>query len=423
MAVGEKKIKRRDGRWYPVVGRLRPGVSFAQAQDDLDRVAAALEREHPRDNEAIRTRLTPLREAEVGPLRAYLLVLFAAVGLVLLICCANVANLLLVHAAGRRRELAVAAAIGAGRARLARGLLLESLLLALAGGGLGVLLAFAGVRGLLALIPVPLPTWMEIRVDLPVLAFCGLVAVLTSLVIGAVPAVAAARVDLGTVLKEGARGSAHGGRLRGVLVVSEVALCLLLLVGAGLMMQSFLRLQSADAGFRSDGLLVVRATAHRQGTRQEKATQLSQFHQRVLARLRQLPGVTEAGATNSLPFGSLSAERIKADLKVRGRDERELQHLASLAGADVSPGYFAALGIPLLRGRLFDGRDTIDSPMVVIVSERTAERLWPDRDPIGQQVLWGPLNAENPYCTVVGVVGNVKQSTTDDEQGLELYYP
>jgi predicted permease len=211
--------------------------------------------------------------------------------------------------------------------------------------------------------------------------------------------------------------------MRGALVVAEVSLCIMLVVGAGLMMKSFVKLERVDTGFSPRDLLVARVTHFTTGTRVEKAAALSQDHERILARLRQLPGVAAAGATNALPFARAQRERSTVELKVRGRADEELEHLVALAGADVSADYFATVGIPLLRGRLFDARDTTQSPITVIVSERSARLLWPGRDPLGQEVLWGPLGGENPYATVVGVVGNVKYLSTEGDTGLELYYP
>jgi len=421
--TGRQKF--RTGRTYPVIARLKPGVTLAQAESDLNNIAAALESQYPKDNEAIRVRLSTLRDAEVGNIRPYLLLLVTAVAFVLLICCANVANLLLARAAARQREFSLRAALGASRGRLVRALLTESLLLSLSGGLLGVGLAFVAVKTLLRLIPVELPFWLKVELNAPVLLFSFAVAVATSLIFGTVPALLASRINLSDVLKEGAKGSAASGRLRGALVVAEVALCLLLLVGAGLMMQSFLKLQNLDTGFGTDNLLVLRVTNYRDGKRAERSAALSAFHERVLERLRQLPGVRSAGATNSLPYGSLDAERNKANLMVKGRSDEELKIAATLAGADISAGYLEALRVPLKRGRMLDARDTSDAPMVVLLSERAAQTLFPNRDPIGQEVFWGAgaPDAENPYCTVVGVVGNVKHQAIEAANALELYYP
>jgi len=423
LSPGAEVYRKRASRWYQTIARLKDGVTVEQAQADLNNLAAALEEQFPKENEGVRVRLTPLRDAEVGNIRPYLLTLLAAVGFVLLICCANVASLMLAQAAAQRREFAVRAALGASRGRIIRELLTRSLLLALLGGVCGVALAYAGVRALLALIPVPLPFWMRIEVDPPVLLFSLIVAVLTSLLFGLTPALMAARINLNDALRDGTKGSAGGAKIRSGLVVAQVALSLLLLAGAGLMIQTFLRLQRLDTGFDPDRLLVAQATNFHSGLRAEQATALALHHERVLAELRALPGVIGANVTNRLPYGRAQNERTKADLAVKGRASEELKHQATLAGADVSAGYFETLRIPLVRGRLFDARDTKDSPMVVIISERAVEKLFPDRDPIGQEILWGPESTENPYCTVVGVVGNVRHLADESETGLELYYP
>jgi hypothetical protein len=181
-------------------------------------------------------------------------------------------------------------------------------------------------------------------------------------------------------------------------------------------------LQRLDTGFNPDNVLVARATNFHTGTRAERATALALHHERVLAQLRSLPGVTSAGVTNRLPYGQVQNERTKSDLVIKGRASEELKHQVALAAADIGAGYLETMQIPLVRGRLFDGRDTRDSPMVLIISERAAQRLFPDRDPIGQQILWGPESPENPYATVVGVVGNVRHQAGEDEKNLEIYY-
>lgn len=421
---GAGRIKQRDSRFYPVIARLKPGVTIQQAQADLDSVAAALEQEYPKENFGVRPRLIPLRDAEVGNVRPYLVSLLTAVGFVLLICCTNVANLLLARGVARQREIAVRAALGASRRRIILAHLSESVVLSLAGGLAGAGLSFLGVNALLGLIPVSLPFWMKIEVDPAVLIFTLLISIATGLLFGIIPAFAASRTDVQQVLKEGARGSSgRGSRLRGGLVAAEVALSVLLLVGAGLMMQTFLKLQQLDPGFRPDGLFVARVTKFQLGTRAERAAILAAFHERVLTQLRQIPGVSAAAATNSLPYATGITERSKADFSIKGRSEEETRQIASLARADVSPGYFEAMKIPLIRGRYFDHRDTSTSPIVVIVNERAAKKLWPDRDPIGQEILWGTRSVENPYCRVIGVVGNVRYRAGEADDGLELYFP
>jgi predicted permease len=423
LSVGAEELRKRDSRWYQTIARLKPGVTIEQAQADLNNVAAALEEQYPKENEGVRVRLAPLRDAEVGNIRPYLLMLLAAVGFVLLICCANVASLQLALAAAERRELAMRAALGASRWRIIRELFVRSLLLALLGAACGVTLAIAGVKGLLALIPVQLPFWMRIEVDAPVLLFSLLVAILTSLLFGLAPALLASRVNLNDALRDGTRGSSGGAKVRSSLVVAQIALCLLLLVGAGLMMQTFLRLQQRDPGFNPDNVLVARTTNFYNGPRAERATALVLHHERITAQLRALPGVTAVGVTNTLPFARVQTERSKAELIIKGRASEELKHQVPLAGADVSAGYLETMQIPLVRGRLFDARDTKDSPMAVIINERAAQTLFPDRNPIGQELLWGTYSKENPYCTVVGVVGDVRHQADENDKGMELYYP
>jgi len=423
LSEGAEEYRKRDSRWYQTIARMKPGVTIEQAQADLNNLAAALEKQYPKENEGVRVRLTPLRDAEVGNIRPYLLMLLTAVGFVLLICCANVASLLLARAAAERREFVMRAALGASRGRVIRELLVRSLLFSLLGAVGGVTLAVAGVKALLALIPTPLPFWMRIEVDAPVLSFSLAVAVLTSLLFGLAPALLASHVNLNDALRDGTKGSSGGAKTRGILVMAQIALCLLLLVGAGLMMQTFLRLQKRDTGFNPDNLLVARATNFHNGLRAERATTLALRHERVAALLRALPGVTSVGVTNTLPFARVQTERGKAELIVKGISSEELKHQASLAGADVSAGYLETMRIPLQRGRLFDARDTKDSPMTVLINERAAQTLFPDRDPIGQEILWGSESKENPFCTVIGVVGDVRHQADENDKGLELYYP
>jgi len=421
-SYGAYQNRTRASRWYQTIARIKPGVTLAQAEADLNNLAVALERQFPKENEGVRVRLTPLRDAEVGNIRPYLLMLLAAVGFVLLICCANVASLLLARAAAERREFAVRAALGASRGRIIRELFTRSLLLALLGAVCGVALAYAGVKALLSLIPVQLPFWMRIEVDPPVLLFSLAVAALTSLLFGLAPALMAARVNLNDALRDGVKGSSGGAKIRSGLVVAQVALCLLLLVGAGLLIQTFLRLQRLDTGFNPDNVLVARATNFHTGTRAERATAMALHHERVLSELRALPGVASAGVTNTLPYGHVQNERSKSELVIKGQASEELKHQVALAGADVSAGYLETMQVPLLGGRLFDARDTKDSPMVIIISERAAQTLFPDRDPIGQEILWGPLSAENPYSKVIGVVGAIRHQAGEDEKNLEIYY-
>jgi putative ABC transport system permease protein len=325
-----------------------------------------------------------------------------------------------------RREFALHAALGASRAQVMRAALAESVLLSVAGGILGVVLAYASVRALLGLIPVTLPTWMRIEVDPVALAFAVAVTAFTGLACGLTSALFATRIDLNRILKEDSRTGTRGGaRLRSVLVVSQVCLTLLLLIGASLLTQTFVRLRNQETGFDPEGVTVVRATNYRTGSRTEQAAALSVFHERVLARLRALPGVVSAGGTNVLPYTRSTPERTRAQLIIKGVAADEMRLQLPLAGADISPGFLETMGIRLVSGRLIDARDTTESQMVVLVNERAAKTLWPDRDPIGQEVYWGldAPSAGNPYCSVVGVVTNVRHLAGEADDGLEFYYP
>jgi predicted permease len=307
--------KGRDFRPHTAVARLKSGVTMAQAQGEMNTLAAQLEREFPATNQGMQLRLTPLRDAEVGNVRPYLWLLLGAVVMVLLIVCVNVANLLLARGAARERELAIRAALGAGRGRLMRQLLIESLLLALIGGGLGLLLAWPALALLLRLIPVELPFWMRIEIDSTALLFNFMIAVLTGLVFGLVPAWQASRADLNLALKEGARGAGGGmisHRLRSGLVVAEIAISLLLLVGAGLMMQSFMRLQRVDMGVRTGNLLTVYLSRFvTNATPEELLKAYTDTWTRVMERLAQLPGVVKVGGGYDIPYKNRPEQREK----------------------------------------------------------------------------------------------------------------
>lgn len=418
----DRRQKWRGARWYDTIARLAPGATFEQVEADLQSVAATLAREYPQENDGVSVALTPLRTFEMGDIRPYLLVCLAGVGFVLLICCANVANLLIVRASERRREVAVKVALGASWPRIARALVAESLVLGLAGAAAGVVLAAAGVRGLLALIPVPLPTWMTIEVDAPVLAFSALAGVLTAVLFALGPVLASRRVDLTDTLQAGSRGTTRSP-VRSVLVVAEIALSVVLLVGAGLLIRTFVVLQQRDPGFRSDGIVAARVVLWAPGSRQESAAALTNTHQRVLDALRALPGVRSAAVTNSLPYTATATGRTQADIFVQGRSADE-KTVVGIAGADVSADYFQVMGIPLVRGRLFTPSDTNTSEPVVIVSERAARVFWPDQDPIGRMVSWGnPTPQANPWTRVVGIVGDIRHYAAEGDTGVEFYYP
>lgn len=418
--------KARDFRAHTAIARLQDGVSLEQAQAEIGALGAQLAREFPNTNEGIRLQLKPLRDAEVGNMRPYLLLLGGAVGLVLLICCVNVANLLLARGAARERELAIRAALGSSRWRSVQMLLVESLLLALTGGGLGMALAWPGLQGLLKLIPVELPFWMKIELNWPVLLFSLLVTMATGVLFGLVPALQLSRVNLQNALKDSAKGAAGGAsslRFRNGLIVAEVAFSLLLLVGAGLMLQSFMRLQQVNTGIKAERLITVYLSRFLpNSTPQEQVAAYSDQFRRVMDAFAKLPGVVSVGGGYDIPHYNKPEQRETQEIAIIGQSEREQHHNAPAIGVDVTPGYFQALGVPLLEGRDFNEADTLDKPRVVIVSQYTANTLWPGRQAIGQQIRWGKSSDSNPYCTVIGIVGNTKWSAAEREPGFELFY-
>ena len=421
------------------VARLKPGVSFEQARADLDNVATNLERQYPDTNRDERASVTPLREIYVRDIRLALWTLAGAVLFVLLVACANVANLQLARGAARRGEMAVRSALGAGRLRLVRQMLVESLLLALAGGALGLLLAEWGVGLILAVRPDYIPRAGEIGVDWRVLLFAAAASVLTGIAFGLVPALQASRTDLQEALKEGGRGGGAGrGKFRGALVVTEVALTLVLLVGAGLLIRSFERLQRVDPGFTYQHLLKFNTTLPARKYPGEQP-QIN-FTREVLSKLGALPGVEGAAVSSGLPLGF---NGWQTPFLVDGRPQPPSSQAPSMDVTAVSPGYFRAMGIPLLKGRDFteeDDRRWVDEKSLqgrdegaravaglnaIIVDEEFARRYWPGEDAVGKRVRFGG-SADSPALTVVGVVGRVKMSElktdTDRVQGYVPYF-
>jgi putative ABC transport system permease protein len=416
--------KARDIRGHTVIARLKPAVTLEQAQAEMNTIAARLQQEFPNTNAGVELRLTSLRDAEAGNVRPYLLLLLGAVALVLLICCVNVANLMLARAAVREREIAIRLSLGASRPRIVRQLLVESLLLSFAGGIAGLALAWLGVKAVLALIPVTLPFWMKIEVDGPALLFSLIAAVLTGVLFGLVPAWRMSRTDLGNALKEGARSlSASGRAWRNGLVIAEFALSLTLLTSAGLMMQSFVRLLSIDAGIKRDGLLTAQLFRFvPNATFEEMAKSYSEVFYRVKERLAVIPGVVAAGGSHDLPYLNQPEERKKEMIAIRGQDEREQRQKASVIGVSAMPGYFDVMGTRLLAGRDFNEADDLKSPCAIIVNQYAAETLWPGREPLGQEARWGNDLPVNPWCKVIGVAANTKGQATESAPGIELYF-
>ncbi|HEV7518170.1 MAG TPA: ABC transporter permease [Thermoanaerobaculia bacterium] len=393
----------RGSRWHDVIARLAPGVTPARAQAEMDTVTARLARQYPDVDRDYGALVVPLREEIMGGFRPVLFILLGAVGFVLLIACANVANLMLARSAARQRETAIRAALGAGRGRLARQLLTESLLLALAGGLLGLLVALWTKDLLTAWSPINLPSFVHVGLDGPVLAFACAVALGTGLLMGLAPAFQVSSLGVGEALKEGGRGAAGGGarsRLRRGLVTAEVALSLLLLVGAGLMIQSFRHMQAIDPGFRPDHLLTLRVALPAARYPGEKAWAMGE---RVLARVRALPGVTAAALASDMPLeGNSSASTIAVEdhpVAPGARGIRAYYHA-------VSPGFFAALGARLRRGREVTAADGPGSVPVVVVSEKFARRAWPGEEPMGKRLRVG--GKSRPWATVVGIAADLR---------------
>ncbi len=405
---------------YLVAGRLRPGVSLESATTEMVGLASRLAHLFPTTNEGWTVRLIGLKEQIVKPIRPALLVLVAAVAAVLLIACLNVANLLLVRMAARERELAVRTALGASRGRLVRQVLTESVLLALGGSLLGLLLAIWGVHALVALGGTKIPRADSIAVDWKALAFTLSVAVGTGLLCGLVPALQSSGRHLHDSLKEGGRavaGGARGRLARQALVLSEVAVALVLLVAAGLLIKSFSRLQSLDPGFRSQGVLTL-ALSPAELRYKEPKQQLA-FYRELLARVARLPGVDQAGTAYPLPLGN---DVMILNFAVGDRPYPRPQDAPAANVRWASPGFFRALGVRLLKGRVFDDHDTDTTTPVAVLNRTLANQLWPGGEALQQRLtLDDPHQPPVRWMTVVGVVGDVRHDSLDEDPGNEIY--
>ncbi|MFP2910952.1 ABC transporter permease, partial [Pyxidicoccus sp. 3LFB2] len=409
----------RDGNYLRVIGRLKPGVTKEGAERAMATIAARLESEYPGTNAKSGIQLVPLREQLVGNVQGVLWVLLAAVGLVLVIACANVANLFLARASARRQELTVRLALGARRWQLVRQLLTESLVLALAAGALGLLLALWGLEGLLALVPPELPRLGAVGLDGRVLAFTLLTSLGTGVLFGLIPALKSSAPDLNGVLRQGGGGRFSGGhRSRGALVVGEVALAVVLLISAGLLLRSLWHMQSVELGFRSGGVLTwsmsLPATQYPDEARQ------SALFQQLLERVKALPGVKSAGAISDLPLGGNDMWRV---LNREGAPVAAPGEERSVGYQVVTPGYFRTLGIPLRQGRDVASTDRAGTQRVVLVNEVLAREVWGAESPLGQRIRLGSSDPDAPWLTVIGVVGNVRHGGVLKETRPEAYVP
>jgi putative ABC transport system permease protein len=398
-----------------VVGRLKPGVSLEQAQADLNGIAAQLRRQYT-DQAGRGARLVSLNELFVGDVRRMLWLLFGAVALVLLIACANVTNLLLARTAAREREMAIRAAVGASRFYLLRQLLLESALLAGAGGIAGWWLAWGGIALIRTVSPHAITRLQEVNLDRRVFLFALLISVVTGVIAGLAPALAAAKTDLVVAIKEGGRGAIAGrGRLRQSLLVAEVALALIVLIGAGLLLRSFARLTAVQPGFATDNLCTFRVmlSSERYGTE----TANVRFIKEVTASLESLPGVRGVAISDDFP---IQETNLSASLEIEGRGAAPDQRI--LTGYHVTnPRYFETMGVRTLAGRAFSSRDDLNAPMVVIVNEAFAARAWPNESALGKRLRFGP--ASQPWTEVVGVVTNVKYDGLHVADSPHCYLP
>ena len=405
------------GRYLTVMARLRPAVSVEQASSDMTAVAARLADELPQFNRGRMADVVPLHEQVTGNVRPALLVLLGAVGLLLLIACANVANLLLGRAATRRTEIAVRLSLGATRGRVIRQVLTESVVLAVFAGALGVIVAVWGTEAVITFMPadLALPRVDEVRLDGRVLAFTVAVCLLTGILFGTAPAVMGSAVDLAQDTREGMRGTTRGGaRLRSALVVAEVALAMVLLIGAGLIGRSLQQLLHVDTGVRTEQVLTMRLMLT--AARYQQESELRGFMQRLLTRMQSLPGADAVGGEMYLPLTGLKIGHSFT------RDDRPQPPPGEEPNTDirvVAGDYFRALGIPVLKGRALEARDSEHGPSVFVVNEALARRYFPDRDPVGQRISFewdGMVSGE-----IVGVVGNVREMGPKDEPSPAIY--
>ncbi len=418
-AFTERQVQQRGSHYINVIARLKPEVSLEQARAELVAVAKRLEAQYPETNTGWSTNVNTLHQQVVGSVERPLKVLLAAVGFVLVIACANVANLLLARAAGRQREIAIRTALGAGRLRLVRQLLTESVLLGLAGGALGLLLAFWGIDLLRALNPGTIPRASGIGVDRWVLLFTTGVSLLTGFLFGLAPALACSHMEVGESLKEGGRTASVGRgrqRLRQGLVVVETALALVLLVGSALLLRSFARLQGVDPGFRADNLVL--ALVNLPQSKYPTDAQEVAFYRQVLERVRARPHVLGAAVSTTPP---LSGSDFVLSFRTEAQEGLPPQDLLSANYGAVSADYFRVLGIPLLEGRAFTNQDVEGMPRVAVINQTMARRIFPNQSPIGKRIRIG-VNG-SIWREIVGVVGDVRHYELGDEPTMQMYEP
>lgn len=419
IAFSKEDAANRNRHYLQVVARLKPGITLPQAQAEMSTIATRLQKQYPESNTDVGAVITPLHEHLVGDIKPALLILLGAVGLVLLIACANVANLLLARAAVRQKEIAVRVALGARRGRLIRQFLTESVLLSTLGGLVGLAIAYVGLIVLKAFIPENISQARAISIDYKVLGFTLLVSVLTGLIFGLAPAIQSVRFNQIETLKEGGRDAATGGsgkRLRSLLVVAEVAISLVLLIGAGLLINSFLRLRNVDPGFRAENLLTMKIVLP--DLKYEKKAQRSAFYTDLVQRVQSLAGVRSAAVTTNLP---LYFQGNSISVNIEGRPEPPPGQELIVVTRIISPGYFDTMSIPLLKGRQLTDQDTDDSPNVVVVSEAMARRYWPGEEAVAKRITIGKVKSQEDWIQVVGVVKDVRQFELNSDPKPQMY--
>ncbi|MGB7923252.1 MAG: ABC transporter permease [Pyrinomonadaceae bacterium] len=412
------------------LARLKPGVTLEQAQARMNELGQELRKEYPNDypdKAGWSPRVIGLHDDLVGNVRPALLMLLAAVGFVLLIACANVANLLLARASARRREIAIRRALGAGRLRLIRQLVTESVVLSLLGGVLGLLIAVWGVDLLVKFSPANIVQLGAVGVNGSVLIFTLVMSLLTGVVFGLAPAIQASNPDLQETLKDAARsttGGAHRNRMRSLLVVSEFALALMLLISAALLIRSFWQLQTVDPGFRSENVLTARLWLPQPNQPETgpyfKHERRAQLYREVLQRVASLPGVQTVGSVSQLPLDDV---QFSNTFGIEGRSDATAGDVYSAQMMLASPGYFEALGIPLLKGRLFTDQDDEKTPRVVVINQTLAQRFFPAEDPVGKRIQVRNTRGEPPWMTIIGVAHDVKAEGLDVENRPQVYFP
>jgi len=420
LALSPEELVNRGSHYLNVFARLRPGVTLAQAQAQMNAIARHLTELYPDSNTGVAAEVVPLHEDIAGPVRPALLVLVGAVGLVLLIVCANIANLLLARASARHREIAVRLALGASRGRITRQLLTETILMALLGCGVGVLLASWGLGGIRILAATNLPRAEEFSLSGPVLLFSLVISVAAGVVFGVSPAFQAMQRNVQDTLKSGSRESAEGSRLRtrSFLVVLETALGFVVVIGAGLLLRSFVSINHVRLGFQPDGLLTFRVIPR--GERYSQSAQRTLFYQQAIEKLRALPGMRSAAAITFIP---LTLSKGRKGFTIDGRPPSGPGQVPLASYDIVTPDYFQTMRIPLLEGRDFSWRDSPETQPVVIINEAMAKRYWPGEDPLGKRFHQASPDDKFPWMTIIGVVADVREFSPTVEAEPTMYFP